>query len=84
VVTKADLTVSTFLLAHHIHKNMCTSKKITRHFQIAFVTITFLMWEKFLVEIGALRNFTHFGGHLKNGCQNDRHFEITLVTITFL
>jgi hypothetical protein len=30
------------------------------------------------VEIGALRNFTHFGGHL------DRHFEIALVTITFL
>ena len=45
VVTKAGLTVSTFLLVHHIHKNMCTSKKITCHFQIAFVTITFLMWE---------------------------------------
>jgi hypothetical protein len=29
---------------------------------------------------GALRNFTHFGGHLKNGCQNDCHFEIALVT----
>ena len=29
VVTKAGLTVSTFLLVHHIHKNMCTSKKIT-------------------------------------------------------
>ena len=43
------------------------------------------MWEKpyisIFVEIGALRNFTHFGGHLKNGCQNDRHFEIALVTI---
>jgi hypothetical protein len=43
------------------------------------------MWEKLyisiFVEIGALRNFTHFGGHLKNGCQNDRHFEIALVTI---
>jgi hypothetical protein len=39
------------------------SKKITRHFQIAFVTITFLMWEKpyisIFIEIGALRNFTH-------------------------
>jgi hypothetical protein len=69
---------------------MCTSKKITRHFQIAFVTngMTFLKWEKpyisIFVEIGALRNFTHFGGHLKNGCQNVRHFEIALVTITFL
>jgi hypothetical protein len=46
------------------------------------------MWEKsyisIFVEIGALRNFTHFGGHLKNGCQNDRHFEIALVTIIFL
>jgi hypothetical protein len=51
VVTKAGLTVSTFLLAHHIHKNMCTSKKITRHFQIAFVTITFLMWEKFWLKL---------------------------------
>jgi hypothetical protein len=54
---------------------------------MAFVTITFLMWEKphisIFFEIGALRNFTHFGGHLKNGCQNDRHFEIALVTITF-
>jgi hypothetical protein len=44
------------------------------------------MWEKpyisIFVEIGALRNFTHFGGHLKNGCQNDCHFEIALVTIT--
>jgi hypothetical protein len=59
---------------------MVISNKITRHFQIAFVTITFLMWEKpyisIFVEIGALQNFTHFGGHLKNGCQNDRHFEI--------
>jgi hypothetical protein len=36
------------------------------------------------VEIGALQNFMHFGGHLKNGYQNDRHFEIALVTITFL
>ena len=36
------------------------------------------------VEIRALRNFMHFGGHLKNDCQNDRHFEIALVTITFL
>jgi hypothetical protein len=56
---------------------------ITRHFQIAFVTITFLMWEKpyisIFVEIGALRNFTHFGGHLKNGFQNDRHFGITFL-----
>jgi hypothetical protein len=46
------------------------------------------MWEKpyisIFVETGALRNFTHFGGHLKNGCQNDRHFEIALVTIAFL
>jgi hypothetical protein len=54
---------------------------------MAFFTITFLMWEKphisIFFEIGALRNFTHFGGHLKNGCQNDRHFEIALVTITF-
>jgi hypothetical protein len=32
----------------------------------------------------SLRNFMHFGGHLKNGCQNDRHFEISLVTTTFL
>ena len=60
VVTKAGLTVSTFLLAHHIHKNMCTSKKITHHFQIAFVTITFLMWEKpyisIFAEIGTLKN----------------------------
>jgi hypothetical protein len=52
------------------------------------VTITFLMWEKpyilIFVEIGALQNFTHFGGHLKNGCPNDHHFEIALVTITFL
>jgi hypothetical protein len=50
--------------------------------------ITFLMWEKpyisVFVEIGALRNFTHFGGHLKNSCQNNRHYEIALVTITFL
>jgi hypothetical protein len=48
---------------------------------MAFVTIAFLMWEKayisIFVEIGALQNFTHFGGHLKNGCQNYRHFEIT-------
>jgi hypothetical protein len=36
------------------------------------------------VEIGALQKFMHFGGHLKNGCQNDRHFEIALVTTTFL
>jgi hypothetical protein len=46
------------------------------------------MWEKpyisIFIEIGALQNFTHFGGHLKNGHQNDRHFEIALVTITFL
>jgi hypothetical protein len=46
------------------------------------------MWGKpyisIFVEIGALRNFTHFGGHLKNGYQNYRHFEIALVTITFL
>jgi hypothetical protein len=46
------------------------------------------MWEKpyisIFVQIGALRNFTHFGSHLKDGCQNDRHFEIALVTITFL
>jgi hypothetical protein len=39
------------------------------------------MWEKayisIFVEIGALQNFTYFGGHLKNGCQNYRHFEIT-------
>jgi hypothetical protein len=39
-----------------------------------------ILWEKpyisIFVEIGALRNFTHFGGHLKNDCQNDRHFEI--------
>jgi hypothetical protein len=51
-------------------------------------TFQFLMWEKpyilIFVEIGALQNFTHFGGHLKNGCQNDHHFEIALVTITFL
>jgi hypothetical protein len=37
------------------------------------------MWEKpyisIFVEIGAVRNFTHFGGHLKNDCQNDRHFK---------
>jgi hypothetical protein len=49
------------------------------YFQIAFVTIPFLMWEKpyisICVEIRALRNFTHFGGHLKNGCQDDRHFD---------
>jgi hypothetical protein len=46
------------------------------------------MWEKpyisIFVEIGALRNFTHFGGHLKNGCQNDRHFEIALVMLNFI
>jgi hypothetical protein len=42
------------------------------------------IWGKSYFEIGALRNFMHFGGHLKNGCQNDRHFEIALVTITFL
>ena len=54
----------------------------------SFVTITFLMWEKpyisIFVEVGALRNFMHFDGHLKNGCQNENHFEIALVTITFL
>jgi hypothetical protein len=54
----------------------------------AFVTITFLMWEKpcisIFVEIGALQNLTHFGRHLKNGCQNDHHFEIALVTITYM
>jgi hypothetical protein len=32
------------------------------------------------IENGALRNFTHFGSHLKNY----RHFEMALVTITFL
>jgi hypothetical protein len=46
------------------------------------------MWEKtyisIFVEVEALRNFTHFGGYLKNGCQNDRHFEIALDTIIFL
>jgi hypothetical protein len=40
------------------------------------------MWGKtfisIFVEVGALRSFTHFGGYLKNGCQNDRHFEIAL------
>ena len=63
-------------------------REITRHFQIVFVNITFLMWEKpyisIFVEIGALRNFMHSGGHLKNGYRNDRRFEIALVMITFL
>jgi hypothetical protein len=36
---------------HHKHKNMCTSKKITCHFEIAFVTVTFLMWEKPYISI---------------------------------
>jgi hypothetical protein len=58
-------------------------KKITRHFQIAFVTITFLMWEKPYISI-FVQNCTHFGGHLRNGCQNDHHFEIAMVTTTFL
>jgi hypothetical protein len=46
------------------------------------------MWEKpyisIFVEIGALRKFMHFGGHLKNGYRNDRRFEIALAMITFL
>jgi hypothetical protein len=53
-----------------------------------FRSATMLMREKpyisIFVEIGALRNFTHLGGHLKNGCQNDCYFEIALVMITFL
>jgi hypothetical protein len=60
------------------HQNGC-------HFYIAFVTITFLMWEKpyisIFVEIGALWNFTHFGGHLKNGHQNGCHFYIAFVIV---
>jgi hypothetical protein len=41
------------------------------------------MWEQpyisIFAEIGALQNFMHFGGHLKNGCQDDRHFEIAKI-----
>jgi hypothetical protein len=40
------------------------------------------MWEKpyisIFVEIGALPNFTHFGGHLKNG----KIFDLRNVIVT--
>jgi hypothetical protein len=35
-----------------------------------------LQFQRFSLKLEHFENFTHFGGHLKNGCQNDRHFEI--------
>jgi hypothetical protein len=46
---------------------------IASFFKIIVHHVCFVKGISIFVEIGALQNFTHFDGHLKNGCQNDRH-----------